>query len=57
MSRASAVPARLDPAGVVFDLDGVLLDSDAIHAAAFHTVLAARGVLDFVYADHAGIRT
>jgi HAD superfamily hydrolase (TIGR01509 family) len=57
MNFAWRVPGRLDPAGVVFDLDGVLLDSEAIHAAAFHTVLASRGIVDFVYADHAGIRT
>jgi HAD superfamily hydrolase (TIGR01509 family) len=42
---------------VIFDLDGVLLHSEEIHAAAYHAVLAEVGVSDFVYADYSGVRT
>lgn len=57
MSAAYAGHARLDAAGVVFDMDGVLLDSEEIHAGAYRAVLVSRGIDDFVYRDHAGMRT
>jgi beta-phosphoglucomutase len=43
--------------GVIFDLDGVLMDTDAVHAPAFRAVLAAHGVSAFDYGDVAGMRT
>jgi beta-phosphoglucomutase len=42
---------------VIFDLDGVLIDSSACHRAAFETVFAAHGILDFDYVPYAGWRT
>src|SRR5579884_1473882 len=42
---------------IIFDLDGVLIDSAPCHAAAFERVLAPFGVTDFVYSDYAGWRT
>lgn len=42
---------------VVFDLDGVLVDSTPCHAAAFVEVLAPLGIGDFDYSLHAGRRT
>ncbi|HEY4012228.1 MAG TPA: HAD family phosphatase [Polyangiaceae bacterium] len=57
----SAWPAagftRIDATGVAIDMDGVLLDSEEIHAAAYRTVLAVHGIDDFVYREHAGMRT
>jgi len=43
--------------GVVFDLDGVLIDSTACHRAAFDEVLRSFGVVDFDYPRYAGWRT
>src|SRR5215467_1821122 len=43
--------------GVVFDLDGVLIQSAACHRVAFETVLRSFGVLDFDYSQYAGRRT
>jgi bifunctional UDP-N-acetylglucosamine pyrophosphorylase/glucosamine-1-phosphate N-acetyltransferase len=45
------------PKGLLFDMDGVLVDSCAIHEGAFQRVLRAVGVDDFVYAPYAGMRT
>lgn len=44
-------------AGLIFDLDGVLIQSRAAHARAFEEVLAEFGVDDFQYDDYAGWRT
>lgn len=44
-------------AGLIFDLDGVLIQSRAAHARAFEEVLAEFGVRDFHYDDYAGWRT
>ena len=43
--------------GIVFDLDGVLIQSGPSHAAAFKQVFARRGIHDFEYAPYAGWRT
>ena len=43
--------------GIIFDLDGVLIDSMACHRAAFQTVFAEHGIHDFDYAFYAGMRT
>src|SRR5574341_920636 len=43
--------------GIVFDLDGVLLQSSACHRAAFEAVLRPLGVTDFDYRRYAGWRT
>jgi beta-phosphoglucomutase len=57
MSAGHAGQPRFDAAGVVFDMDGVLLDSEEIHAGAYRSTLASRAITDFVYRDHAGMRT
>src|SRR5258708_7964216 len=43
--------------GIIFDLDGVLIDSMACHRAAFQTVFTEHGIHDFDYAFYAGMRT
>lgn len=43
--------------GIVFDLDGVLVDSTACHRAAFEEVFFSFGVRDFEYSRYAGRRT
>jgi beta-phosphoglucomutase len=42
---------------IVFDLDGVLLDSAPCHHAAFEEILQPLGIREFNYADYAGWRT
>lgn len=42
---------------IVFDLDGVLIDSAACHRAAFEEVFLPFGVRDFEYSRYAGWRT
>lgn len=44
-------------AGLIFDLDGVLIQSREAHARAFAELLAEFGVNDFHYRDYAGWRT
>ncbi|HEX3877624.1 MAG TPA: HAD family phosphatase [Bryobacteraceae bacterium] len=43
--------------GIIFDLDGVLIQSRGAHARAFQEVLEGFGVNDFHYDDWAGWRT
>jgi beta-phosphoglucomutase len=43
--------------GIIFDLDGVLIDSTACHRTAFQMVFAGYGIQDFDYAAYAGWRT
>jgi len=43
--------------GIVFDLDGVLIQSAPSHRAAFEQVFERYGIDDFVYAPYAGRRT
>jgi beta-phosphoglucomutase len=43
--------------GLIFDLDGVLVQSRDAHARAFEETLAGLGVHDFVYDEYAGWRT
>jgi bifunctional UDP-N-acetylglucosamine pyrophosphorylase/glucosamine-1-phosphate N-acetyltransferase len=45
------------PRGLLFDLDGVLVDSTPIHAEAFREVLEREGLHGFVYGPYAGMRT
>jgi len=42
---------------VVFDLDGVLVDSTCCHEAAFQEVFRPFGIGDFSYQEYAGCRT
>ena len=42
---------------VIFDMDGVLLLANDLHAAAFRACLTPLGVDDFAYRDVAGMRT
>jgi len=49
--------ARTEFRGIVFDLDGVLMDSSSCHKAAFEQVFGALGVANFEYAPYAGWRT
>jgi HAD superfamily hydrolase (TIGR01509 family) len=42
---------------VIFDLDGVLIDSAGCHSAAFDRVFEQFGIEDFDYAEYAGRRT
>lgn len=44
-------------AAVIFDMDGVLLDSSSIHHAAFLEILRPLGVVEFDYAEQAGRKT
>ncbi len=44
-------------AAVIFDMDGVLLDSSSIHHAAFLEILRPFGVVEFDYAEQAGRKT
>jgi len=43
--------------GIIFDLDGVLVDSSVCHRDAFQAVFALYGIHDFDYATYAGRRT
>ena len=43
--------------GIVFDLDGVLIDSRECHRQAFEEVLRPLGIVDFDYDQYAGWRT
>jgi len=45
------------PKGLLFDMDGVLVDSTPIHAQAFEEVFRSVGIDDFEYASYAGMRT
>ena len=49
-----AFPGAATIRGVVFDLDGVLIQSRAAHAQAFQEVLATFGITDFNYDRFAG---
>jgi beta-phosphoglucomutase len=43
--------------GIIFDLDGVLIDSSVCHRDAFLAVFAPYGIRDFDYSTYAGRRT
>lgn len=43
--------------GIIFDLDGVLIDSSVCHSNAFQAVFARHGIRNFDYATYAGRRT
>ena len=46
-----------DSRAVIFDMDGVLIDSTNCHRAAFEQVLGTFGITDFEYPRYAGHRT
>ena len=50
-------PTRSGVRAVVFDLDGVLIDSAPCHRAAFEGVFRPFGIRDFRYSCYAGWRT
>lgn len=54
---SSASPWAVGLSCLIFDLDGVLIQSREAHARAFHEVFADYGIHDFVYDDFAGWRT
>ena len=45
------------PRGIVFDMDGVLLNSSPIHAAAYQEALAGLSISNFSYSRVAGMRS
>jgi beta-phosphoglucomutase len=45
------------PLGIVFDMDGVLLNSSPIHAAAYQEALASLSIRTFSYSRVAGMRS
>lgn len=45
------------PGGIIFDMDGVLVDSTNCHREAFEQVLGKFGITGFHYPSHAGRRT
>jgi beta-phosphoglucomutase len=49
--------ARRRPLAVVFDLDGVLIDSATCHSRAFEAVFRPFGIRDFDYGRYAGWKT
>jgi HAD superfamily hydrolase (TIGR01509 family) len=49
--------ADIAPQAIVFDMDGVLLDSSPIHAAAYREALSALPLREFHYARVAGMRS
>jgi len=51
------MPPEAHPRAVVFDMDGVLVDSSPIHAEAFRRTLATRGLPFAGYDGIAGLRT
>jgi beta-phosphoglucomutase len=53
----TGVPQCCRELGVVFDMDGVLLDSTACHSQAFREILTPLGMVDFSYSRFAGWRT
>lgn len=57
LSPVSTVSLASTIQGLIFDLDGVLIDSAGCHAAAFDQVFQAFGIEDFDYARYAGWRT
>ena len=56
-TSAQTAVARPETRAIVFDMDGVLVDSAPCHRAAFEEVLAPFGVRDFDYTQWAGWRT
>jgi beta-phosphoglucomutase len=53
----STIDRHWSPQGIVFDMDGVLLNSSAIHAAAYREVLREFTLGDFCYTRVAGMRS
>jgi bifunctional UDP-N-acetylglucosamine pyrophosphorylase/glucosamine-1-phosphate N-acetyltransferase len=57
MARRHPEIVQTPPAAILCDMDGVLLDSESIHAEAFREVLSSEGIQDFCYLPYAGWRT
>jgi HAD superfamily hydrolase (TIGR01509 family) len=55
--RSITIEVKLPPRGIVFDMDGVLLNSSPIHAAAYLEALAGLSITDFRYSSVAGMRS
>jgi beta-phosphoglucomutase len=51
------IDGPLSPRGIVFDMDGVLLNSSPIHAAAYQEALRGLSIPAFRYARVAGMRS
>ncbi len=47
----------IQPDGIIFDMDGVLMNSSPIHADAYRQTLSALPIGDFDYSRLAGLRT
>ncbi len=63
MERTGALLTRItidsgfSPRGIVFDMDGVLLNSSPIHAAAYRDALSGLSIPNFRYSRVAGMRS
>jgi beta-phosphoglucomutase len=57
LSTVNESPRRSEDLGVIFDMDGVLLDSTACHSQAFAEILISLGIFNFSYSRFAGWRT
>jgi len=57
VGRAGPGHKAMGIGGIVFDLDGVLMDSTPCHRAAFEQVFQSLGIQEFDYSRHAGWRT
>jgi HAD superfamily hydrolase (TIGR01509 family) len=51
------IDGGFEPLGIVFDMDGVLLNSSPIHAAAYEEALASHSIGRFSYSRVAGMRS
>jgi beta-phosphoglucomutase len=51
------INGQLPPRGIVFDMDGVLLNSSPLHAAAYQDALRGFSIPDFRYSRVAGMRS
>ena len=57
ITRGSPPMSHKTIRGVIFDLDGVLINSSTCHRAAFEKVFEGFGIADFDYSSYAGCRT
>src|SRR5580658_7256210 len=55
--RSITIEVKSPPRGIVFDMDGVLLNSSPIHAAAYLEALGGLSIPDFRYSRVAGMRS
>jgi beta-phosphoglucomutase len=52
-----SIDEQVSPRGIVFDMDGVLVNSSPIHAAAYEDALRGLSIPDFRYSRVAGMRS